>query len=252
MPIAMVAGNWKMNTTVNEAKDLAAAIRPRLESIDGVEKVVCPPFVSLSAVSEMLTGSEIGVGAQNMFHQEKGAYTGEISTRMLVGLCRFVILGHSERRQLFGESDESVNQKLLAARAAGIRPILCVGESLQERDQGIAESVVESQLRNAIATTDSPEDLVIAYEPVWAIGTGRAATPETAQRMMAHIRQVLGSHFGDAASSTISLLYGGSVNAENASTFFREQDINGALVGGASLNVDSFATIVESAARAKS
>ena len=251
MAIAMVAGNWKMNTTVNEARELIASIRLRLNSIDGVEKIVCPPFVSLSPVSEMLAGSEIRVGAQNMFHQEEGAYTGEISPRMLVGLCQFVILGHSERRQLFGEIDETVNRKLLAARAAGIRPILCVGEVLKERDQGMAESVVESQLRNAIATADSPGDLVIAYEPVWAIGTGRAATPETAQRMMAHLRQVLGSHFGDAASSTISLLYGGSVNAENAALFFREQDIDGALVGGASLDAESFATIVEGAARAK-
>jgi triosephosphate isomerase len=251
MPTYIIAGNWKMNTTIQEAKALVTAMRPRLEAIGGVQKVVCPPFVSLAAVGEALRGSSIGLGAQNMHHEEKGAFTGEVSPAMLVGLCQYVILGHSERRQLFGEADDFINKKVKAALKAGLRPILCVGERLPEREEGRAEEVVEGQLRGSLAGIDAPGGLVVAYEPVWAIGTGRAATPDVARSMMAHIRRALSSLYGAQAASGVSLLYGGSVNPGNTSDFMRQKDIDGALVGGASLQADSFVEIVKKAAEAK-
>jgi triosephosphate isomerase len=252
MPTSIIAGNWKMNTTIQEAKALVTAMRPRLDAIGGVQKVVCPPFVSLAEVRDVLRGSSIGLGAQNMHHEEKGAFTGEVSPAMLVGLCQYVILGHSERRQLFGEADDFINKKVKAALKAGLRPILCVGERLPEREEGRAEEVVEGQLRGSLAGIDAPGGLVVAYEPVWAIGTGRAATPDIAQSMMAHIRRVLSSLWGQEAANDTSLLYGGSVNPGNTSDFMRQKDINGALVGGASLQADSFIEIVKKAADARS
>ena len=251
MALSIIAGNWKMNTTVQEAAQLAGEMRPRLDAIDGVQKVVCPPFVSLAAVAEILRGSTVEVGAQNMYHEEKGAYTGEVSPAMLTGLCQFVIVGHSERRQLFGESDGSINLKLRAAVEAGIRPILCVGEGLTEREDGRAESVVEAQLRLCLADVDLPDTMVVAYEPVWAIGTGRSATPDVAQSMMAGIRELLGLLYGAETASAVPLLYGGSVNAANISDYMLQGDIDGALVGGASLDADSFVEIVQSAERAR-
>ena len=211
---------------------------------------MCPPFISLAVIGEMLQWSSIGLGAHNMHPEEQGAYTGDISPGLLAILCQFVILGHSERRQLFGETDDFINQKVKSALKVGLRPIFCVGEQLLDREGGRAEVVVETQLRGGLSGIESPGSLVVAYEPVWAIGTGKAATPDVAQDMMAHVRSVLASLYG-ADASDISLLYGGSVNPGNAAEYMREQDINGALVGGAALNTDSFVEIAEKAAEAK-
>ena len=252
MPILIVAGNWKMNNTVQQSKELAAEMKPGLEAIAGVETVVCPPFVSLSAVAEVLKGSSIHLGAQNLHHEDKGAFTGEVSPTMLAELCRFVIVGHSERRNLFGESDGLVNSKVKAALAAGLRPILCVGEQLSDREVGRAETIVEGQVRSCLEGIEYTESLVVAYEPVWAIGTGKAATPQVAQGIMGHIRCVLGSLYGPDAASEVSLLYGGSVNPGNIGDFMQEKDVNGALVGGASLSADSFVELVQRCAHSKS
>ena len=251
MPISIIAGNWKMNTTLEEARDLAATMRPGLDAIEGVEKVVCPPFISLTAVGEALSGSSVSLGAQNMHHEDQGAYTGEVSPAMLAALCRYVILGHSERRQLFGETDEGVNRKVQAAVRVGLTPILCVGESLQQREEGEAEAVVESQLRACLKDVDLGDGLAVAYEPVWAIGTGRAATPDLAQSIMAKLRQVLSSVYGEDGASSVPLLYGGSANPGNIADFIRENDVDGALVGGASLNADSFVEMVRIAAASR-
>ena len=248
MPIPIIAGNWKMNTTLQEAKSLVAEMKPALDSIEGVQTVVCPPFTSLAAVGEMLKGSSVGLGAQNLYYEAKGAYTGEISPAMVADICQLVVLGHSERRQHFGETDELINLKMQAALGAGLRPILCVGEQLGEREEGRAEQAVEKQLLGCLQGVDSPGALVVAYEPIWAIGTGRAATAEVAQSMMDHIRTVLGSLYGQDESAKIPLLYGGSVSPSNISELMRKRDINGALVGGASLNADSFIEIVRKAA----
>lgn len=247
----IVAGNWKMNTTLAEARDLAARMRRALDQVAGVTKVVCPPFVSLAAVAEVIAGSTIQLGAQNMHFEPKGAYTGEVSASMLASLCRFVLLGHSERRQHFSETDETVNRKVKAALGAGLRPVLCVGERLEEREQGRAAAVVEQQVRAGLAGVGSPDALVLAYEPVWAIGTGRAATPETAQEMMSHLRGVLGSLYGTKGAAGVPLLYGGSVSPDNAPGFLRQLDVDGALVGGASLDAEAFVRIVRAAAEAK-
>ena len=248
MPICIIAGNWKMNTTLEEARDLVYAMAARLDAINAVERVVCPPYVSLAAVAELLKDTSVAVGAQNMHHESSGAFTGEISAAMLQGLCQYVILGHSERRQLFGETDDMVNRKVLAALEHGLRPIVCVGESLEQRDAGDANAVVESQIRAALTGVESADELVLAYEPVWAIGTGRAATPGMAQEMMAHMRGVVASLYGRASADSVPLLYGGSVNASNVAEYLSEPDLNGALVGGASLNADSFVEIVQRAA----
>ena len=250
MPTMIVAGNWKMNTDLEEATRLAAALRPRLDAVEGVGKVVCPPFVSLSAVAEALRDSTVAVGAQNMHHEAKGAFTGEIAPAMLAGTCQYVILGHSERRQLFGETDDAVSLKARAAQDAGLVPIVCVGETLDEREAGQAEAVVQSQLTNSLAGVEAPATLIVAYEPVWAIGTGRAATPDVAQDVMAALRSTLGKLYGAGPAAGVALLYGGSVNPDNALEFLRQPDVDGALVGGASLDADSFVGIVERAAEA--
>ena len=252
MPEVIIAANWKMNTTLLEAKDLVTEMKSALVAIEGVEVVLCPPFISLPLVRDLLEGSGIAVGAQNMHFEESGAFTGEVSPRMLADLCQFVILGHSERRQLFGETDELINKKVKAALDVGLIPMLCVGEQLQEREEGSAESVVGAQVHAALSGIQAPNGLVIAYEPVWAIGTGRAATPADAQAVMAHIRKVVGSLYGDNSAADISLLYGGSVNADNAAGFLAERDINGALVGGASLKAESFVSLVGQAAHVAS
>ncbi len=250
MPTMIVAGNWKMNTDLEEATRLAAALRSRLDAIEGVGKVVCPPFVSLSVVAEALRGSTVAVGAQNMHYEAKGAFTGEIAPAMLAGLCQYVILGHSERRQLFGETDDAVSLKARAAQDAGLVPIVCVGETLDEREAGQAEAVVQSQLTNSLAGVNTPATLIVAYEPVWAIGTGRAATPDVAQEVMAVLRSTLARLYGAGPAAGVPLLYGGSVNPDNALEFMRLPDVDGALVGGASLDADSFVGIVERAAQA--
>jgi len=191
MRLRIIAGNWKMNTTVEQAIELVQEIRGRLDEIEGVEKILCPPFISLIAIGELMADSSIKLGAQNLYFEEKGAYTGEISPLMLAGLCEYVILGHSERRQYFGETDEMVNRKVKAALKAELRPILCVGERLEENEAGKTEEVVTRQVKGALVGIDSLQGLVIAYEPVWAIGTGKAATGEQADTTIGLIRHIV-------------------------------------------------------------
>ena len=250
MTISLIAGNWKMNTTLDEAVELATAVAGGVPRDAGVRVVVCPPFISLAAVAEALHDRGISVGAQNLYHESNGSYTGEISAEMLQGICQYVIVGHSERRSVLGETDAAVNLKVKAALAAGITPVMCVGESLEQRSAGSEYSVVGSQVRAGLDGVDLGAGVVVAYEPVWAIGTGKSATPEIAQSMLAHIRATLVCLADNSAASAIPLLYGGSVNAGNISGYISQPDINGALVGGASLDADSFVEIVKTAAEA--
>ena len=252
MARAMAAGNWKMNTGLAEAEALARALRASVEGEAGVEVVLCPPFPYLALVRDCLAGSPVRVGAQNMHHQAKGAFTGEVSPSMVAELCTYVILGHSERRHVFGESDEAVNLKVTAALAAGIRPIVCVGETLSQRESGGAESVVREQLAAALESVTDPSSLAVAYEPVWAIGTGVAATPETAREIMGDvIQRALTARFGETAGLDIPLLYGGSVTAANVEEYVSLDSVHGTLVGGASLRADEFAEIARVTARVK-
>src|SRR5688572_20120361 len=215
----VIAGNWKMNTTVDEAVILVKDMRERLEAIESVDRIVCPPFISLTAIAGALVGSPVRVGAQNMYHEAKGAFTGEISPVMLKSYCDYVILGHSERRQYFGETDDSVNRKVKAALVAEIIPIVCVGERLEENEAGRTEEVVERQVRGAFAAIDDLGQTIVAYEPVWAIGTGKAATAAQASATIDLIRRVVGETHGRVAASTIRIQYGGSVNAKNIAEF---------------------------------
>jgi triosephosphate isomerase (TIM) len=248
----LVAGNWKMNTTVDEGVALARGVRAAVERTQGVEIALLPPFTHLWPVRSALEGSGLLLGAQDVFWEPSGAYTGEISPPMLAGLCDLVLVGHSERRHVFGERDDEVAKKFIAALAHGLRVILAVGETSDERDRDQTFVVVERQLDAVfmeLTSPASPDAYVIAYEPVWAIGTGRTATPEQAQEVAAHIKAHLYPSFVDRAPL---LLYGGSVTAANAASLFAEPDIDGALVGGASLRVEEFSAIVaaaESAAR---
>ena len=249
MSIVTVAGNWKMNKTAVEAAELVRTMKDDLEAVSGVETIVCPSFPSLAAVAEVLQGSTVHVGAQNMHHEAEGAYTGEVSAAMLKKTCRYVIVGHSERRLHFGETDGDVNLKTKAALGAGLIPIVCVGERLEERERGDAERFVSSQVRSALAEVH-PSEVVVAYEPVWAIGTGRAATPHLAQGIMSLIRRELYDMWGPETAGVTPLLYGGSVTPNNISDFVRQPDIDGALVGGASLDAGSFVEIVRLASSA--
>ena len=245
MATPLVAGNWKMHTTIAEAAVLARSLRRPLSEVEGVTRVVCPPFVSLPVVAAALAGSPVLVGAQNMHPEPPGAFTGEVSGRMLQGLCSYVVLGHSERRRLLGEDDAFVNAKVRAALALGLTPILCVGESLEEREAGEAVEVVEGQLAGSLAGV-APGDLArvaIAYEPVWAIGTGRAATPDAAQEMASAVRAYVDSLSGGTAGALTPVVYGGSVTGDNAAAIAAQPDIDGALVGGASLQPESFVAI---------
>jgi triosephosphate isomerase len=244
----IVAGNWKMNTTIDEGLALVDGIRELVNDVSAVDRVVCPPFVSLHAVADRLRGSDIAVGAQNMYLEPKGAFTGEISASMLTGLVTYVIIGHSERRIVFGEDDDIVAQKIRAVQAAGLFPILCVGETLAERHWGATESVLRRHVHTALDGLQGIDGLVVAYEPVWAIGTGRAATAEDANEGCRFIRVEIESLFGEAVAQATRIQYGGSVTADNASEFFAQPDIDGALVGGASLVAESFAGIVTAAA----
>ena len=244
-----IVGNWKMNSTAEEAHSLASAIRDGLAGISGVQVAVCPPFTSVQAVGRLLEGSGIGVGAQNMHHEASGAYTGEVSPEMVAELCDYVILGHSERREHFGETDEGVRLKVAAALESGLKAIVCVGERLEAREAGDAEAVVGNQLSAALEGVSSSEGLLVAYEPIWAIGTGRAATAADAQAMMAHVRSLLSRQFG-AAGAYVPLLYGGSVTDENVGDLVGQPDVDGALVGGASLKADVFVRLVRNAAAA--
>ena len=246
----MVAGNWKMNKTLSEASELIQAMLPKLKMIEGVDIVLCPPFTNLYFARVETEDSDVKIGAQNMHWQEKGAFTGEISAPMLAELCDYVILGHSERRQMFGETDETVNKKARTALAHGLKPIICVGESLEQNQAGETANVVETQCRESLKgfSPEQAENIIIAYEPVWAIGTGLAATPEDANRVHRDvIRPVLRDLFGEEIADNMRILYGGSVNAENASELFAMSDIDGGLIGGASLKADAFVAIVQAA-----
>ena len=248
-----VAGNWKMNKTISEARQLIAELRPVLEPLRNMERAVCPPSITLPVVAEMLTDSGIGVGAQNMHWEESGAFTGELSPDMVAEICQYVIIGHSERRQFFGETDESVNRKVKAALAHGLTPIVCMGESLEENQAGKTAEVVSRQVRGGLDGL-SPEEgakLVIAYEPIWAIGTGLAASPEDANAIHRDVvRPALAEIFGEEVAAGIQIQYGGSVKPENAAGFFAQSDIDGALVGGASLKAAAFAAIAKAASEA--
>ncbi len=247
-----VAGNWKMNKTGEEARALLVEMLPGLQDVSSIDRAVCPPFPYLMMVDNMLTGTGVGLGAQNMYWEESGAFTGEVSPKMVAEFCQYVILGHSERRQYFGETDETVNRKVKAAYAVGITPIMCVGETLAENEAGKTAEVVERQVREGLKglTAELARSLVIAYEPVWAIGTGRAATAEGANAVLAnHIRPVLKEMFGEDVAQAVRIQYGGSVNAKNAAEFFSQPDIDGALVGGASLKAADFIAIAKAAAQ---
>ncbi len=251
MRTKIIAGNWKMNKTPAEAVALAQALVAEIGSVSGVERVLIPPYLALAGVAPVLEGSGIGLGAQNMHWADSGAYTGEVSAAMLKGLCQYVVIGHSERRQYFGETDESVNKKTKAALAHGLTPIVCVGETLTQYEAGETGSVVSGQVRGAYAgiSLDDALKTVIAYEPVWAIGTGRAATPEGANAAIAqHIRAVIGELYGADAAASLRIQYGGSVTAANAAELLAQPDIDGALVGGASLKAADFGVIVRAAA----
>ncbi|HEU5347398.1 MAG TPA: triose-phosphate isomerase [Ktedonobacterales bacterium] len=238
MPI--VAGNWKMHLGPTEARDFAASMLSELVTVRGAEIVLCPPAISLTSVHAVLSGTNIKLGAQNMYYEEQGAFTGEISPTMLQGLCDYVILGHSERRSYFGETDDMVNRKTLSAFEHNIRPIVCVGEHLEDRDARRTDRVITSQVYGSLKglPTSRLHELVVAYEPVWAIGTGRAATPRDAADVAALIRALLVEMYGAIEAATIRVQYGGSVTAANAASFAAIPDIDGALVGGASLKPD--------------
>ena len=245
MRIPMIAGNWKMNTTVSDAVKLVGEMKPLLHPVNNVEKVVCPPFVSLTSVKEVLKGSSVKLGAQNMYFEEKGAFTGEVSPLMLTGLCEYVILGHSERRQYFGETNEIINKKVRAALKAGLKPILCVGESLSQYEAGQTEAVVTDHVTGSLKDIPASPSLVIAYEPVWAIGTGKAATSEQANKIIGIVRKVVVKMYGDSFAQSLRILYGGSVTADNIAELMKQPEIDGGLVGGASLKVDSFVSLVK-------
>ena len=239
-----------MHTNVAAACALAQGIVTRTRASRGVDVAVCPPYVSLAAVADVLSGSSVALGAQNMHQADKGAYTGEVSAPMLRAVgCRYVILGHSERRQHFGETDVTVHSKIRQALSHGLIPIVCVGESLEERKAGREYAVVERQLTGALSglRSLSTDALVLAYEPVWAIGTGETATPATAQAMHAAIRRFLAARFGETLARSIPVLYGGSMKPANARELLQQRDVDGGLIGGASLKADSFAAIVQAA-----
>jgi triosephosphate isomerase len=251
MRIPFVAGNWKMNTTVAEAEQLVLELIDKLDKIERVDKVVCPPFVSLVSIGMMLGGTSIKLGAQNMYFEASGAYTGEISPLMLRELCQFAILGHSERRWYFKETDDLINKKVKAALVNKLKPILCVGERLEENEAGKTEDVVGGQLRGGLKGIEPVADLVVAYEPVWAIGTGKAATAKQAAATIQFIRDVVAKVWNEKFAEDLRILYGGSVNGANIAEFMSRPEIDGALVGGASLKAEEFAKIVEQSAEIK-
>jgi len=241
----MIAGNWKMNTTVSEAIELVNEMRQGLDEIDNVDRVICPPFISLAPVKELLRGSSIKLGAQNIYFEEKGAYTGEISPLMLADLCEFVIIGHSERRQHFNETGEIADKKVKAALKVGLKPILCIGERLDENEAGRTEEVLTEQLSSSSARIYYFSGLILAYEPIWAIGTGKAATGKQANETIGFIRQHISKQYGKGIAQDVRILYGGSVTAENIAEFINQPEVDGALVGGASLKAAQFLSIVK-------
>jgi triosephosphate isomerase len=243
----LIAGNWKMYKLLPEAEQLALELKERLSDVEDADVLVCVPSLYVQRIVELLSESRIAVGAQNLFWEEKGAFTGEISGPMLKSIgCQYVILGHSERRQYFRETNQDVNKKVKAALSVGLTPILCVGESLQQREDGVTESIVTTQINESLEGMGEEELLktVIAYEPIWAIGTGRTATPQQANEVHALIRNLLAQNYGGSVAEQARILYGGSVKPENIYDLMQQPDIDGGLVGGASLTADSFEKIV--------
>jgi triosephosphate isomerase len=252
----IIAGNWKMYKIITEAIELANGLRRELFKLnyETIDVVLCPPFTALSEVSEVISDSGIQLGAQDVHWQEEGAFTGEVSCRMLKDAgCNFVIIGHSERRQYFGETNESVNKKIKAALSQGLTPIVCVGETLAEREKGETFSVLDDHIKNGLCglTEQAILKIVIAYEPVWAIGTGKTASPTQAQEAQKYIRDLLAKLYNKKTAEELRIQYGGSVKPENISELMRQPDVDGALVGGASLGVDTFSEIVKKASEVK-
>lgn len=248
MRTPLMAGNWKMFKTKEEAVAMATELKALVADAGDVEALICPTFVCLDAVSAVVAGSKVKLGAQNMHFENEGAFTGEISAEMLKSVgCEYVILGHSERRHIFGETNEMINKKVKAALAAGLKPILCCGETLEEREAGNTNKVVEDHIANGLTglSADQMATVVIAYEPVWAIGTGKTATREQAQEVHAFIRPLLGKLFNGEVAAATRIQYGGSVKPDNVKDLMSEADIDGALVGGAALKADSFSQIVK-------
>ncbi len=246
----MVAGNWKMNKTIYETRDLIREMVPGIEGVEGVDVLICPPSINLGIAKREIEGTQILLGAQNMHWEASGAFTGEISPAMVAALCEYVIIGHSERRAMFGETDETVNKKVHAALKIGLKPIVCVGETLEENQAGQTAEVVSRMVREGLkdVSPEQTENVIIAYEPVWAIGTGLAATPEGANAVHKDvIRPILCEMFGEEKGSAMRILYGGSVSPSNAAELFGQSDIDGGLVGGASLKPDSFIGIIKAA-----
>lgn len=246
MRTPFIAGNWKMNKTADEAVTFVREVRHALNQIEGVDIAFCPPFLSIPALADVLKGTKIGLGAQNMYFEESGAFTGEIAPSMLTPFCDYVIIGHSERRAFFGETDEGVNKKIKAALKHGLTPIVCVGESLDQNEAGETHSFVSGQVRAAFAgfTTEDMEKCVIAYEPIWAIGTGKTASPAQAGQIIGvTVRGTVADMFGEETAQVVRIQYGGSVKPENAADIMAHPDIDGALVGGASLK-NSFVDLV--------
>ncbi|MDD2236592.1 MAG: triose-phosphate isomerase [Kiritimatiellae bacterium] len=246
----IIAGNWKMNMTSDVARDLVDGIKAKLPNPLNADVVVCPPFTVLKSVADRIAGSAVDLGAQNMHWEKSGAYTGEVSPEMLRDvMCNYVILGHSERRAYFGETDEMVNRKAKSALAMNLKPIICVGETLEEREADKTKQVVETQVRGSLAELGAKgwADAIIAYEPVWAIGTGRTATPEQAQEVHAFIRSIVRDMAGAALADAMRIQYGGSMKPDNAKELLSQPDIDGGLIGGAALKADSFLAIVQAA-----
>jgi triosephosphate isomerase len=245
--VPILAGNWKMNMTATQARELASKLLTLVSGVKDRDIVLAPPYTALQTVGETIKGSNIALAAQNLHWEDKGAYTGEVSAEMLLDLgCKYVIIGHSERRQFFGETDETVNKKLRKALDRGLLPIVCVGESLQEREAGRANAVIEHQITGVLKniTAEEMKRVVVAYEPVWAIGTGKTATPEQANEIHDLIRQKVRAMYNADIAGALRIQYGGSVTPESVSSLMAMQDIDGALVGGASLKPESFAAIV--------
>lgn len=254
MRTPLLAGNWKMNKTVDESLDFVKETRERLGEIHKVEQVICVPFLAIASLAAATKGTSIKLGAQNMHWEESGAYTGEISPVMLEGLAQMVIIGHSERRQYFAETDETVNKKIKAALAHNITPIVCVGESLAQNQAGETESFVGGQVRAALKdiSAEDVQKLVVAYEPIWAIGTGLAATSDDANRIIGQVcRAALVGLYGNEVAQAVRILYGGSMNTKNVDELMHQPEIDGGLVGGASLKPDDYVTLVKVSAQAK-
>ena len=248
----VIAGNWKMNMTPTEAKELAKGVYEQVKGKKGCDVVVCVPFVDIPAVAQIVKGTIIKLGAQNVHFEEKGAYTGELSADMLKAVgCEYVIVGHSERRQYFAETDQTVNKRALAALNAGLKVIICVGESLQQREEGVTEELVRMQTKIALrdVTAEQMANVVIAYEPIWAIGTGKTATADQAEEVCGQIRKVIGEVYGEAVAEATTVQYGGSMNAKNCEELLSKKDVDGGLIGGASLKAPDFAVIVNAATK---